>query len=155
MASMALLIKVHKKNLPGRAYLSQIDAPSYKICQELTRVMNPIDKKGESFIQDTYHFQEVLSNFGVWDKDFVAIAGCCRDFFTNIPLKKTQKVVRQELENDYTLQIWKKWESDDIMKHRRCLQATSGSFICIGLKELMYLLTIISSRIILCFGIIK
>ena len=33
MASMALLIKVHKKNFPGRAYVSQIDDPSYKICK--------------------------------------------------------------------------------------------------------------------------
>ena len=31
MASMALLIKVHKKNFPGRAYVSQIDDPSYYI----------------------------------------------------------------------------------------------------------------------------
>ena len=39
MASMALLIKVHKKNFPGRAYVSQIDDPSYYICKELTRIL--------------------------------------------------------------------------------------------------------------------
>ena len=50
---MALLIKVHKKNFPGRAYVSQIDDPSYKICQELTRILNPLDEKEESFIRDT------------------------------------------------------------------------------------------------------
>ena len=64
MASMALLIKVHKKNLPGRAYLSQIDAPSYKIYQELTRVMNPIDKKGESKILE-YGTKILLRLLGV------------------------------------------------------------------------------------------
>ena len=52
MASMALLVKVHKKNFPGRAYVSQIDDPSYKICKELTNILNPIDEKGESFIKD-------------------------------------------------------------------------------------------------------
>ena len=57
MASMALLVKVHKKNFPGRAYVSQIDDPSYKICKELTDILNPIDEKGESFIKDTYHFK--------------------------------------------------------------------------------------------------
>ena len=46
MALMVLLIKVHKKNFPGRSYVSQIDDPSYKICQELTRILNPIDEKG-------------------------------------------------------------------------------------------------------------
>ena len=39
MASMALLIKVHKKNFPGRTYVSQIDDPSYYICKELTRIL--------------------------------------------------------------------------------------------------------------------
>jgi len=45
--SMALLVKVHyKKNFPGRAYVSQIDDPSYKICKELTDILNPIDERG-------------------------------------------------------------------------------------------------------------
>ena len=61
MASMALLIKVHKKNFPGRAYVSQIDDPSYNICKVLTDIINPIDEKGRSFVHDTYHFQEMLS----------------------------------------------------------------------------------------------
>ena len=46
MASMALLIKVHKKNFPGTAYVSQIDDPSYNICKVLTDIINPIDEKG-------------------------------------------------------------------------------------------------------------
>ena len=49
MASMALLIKVHKKNFPGRAYVSQIDDPSYKICKVLTDIINPLDEKGDSY----------------------------------------------------------------------------------------------------------
>ena len=50
MALMALLIKVHKQNFPGRANVPQIDDPSYKVCEELTRILNPIDEKGDSFI---------------------------------------------------------------------------------------------------------
>jgi len=46
MASMALLVKVHKKNFPGRTYVSQIDDPSYKICKEPTDILNPIDERG-------------------------------------------------------------------------------------------------------------
>ena len=33
MALMALLIKVHKKNFPGRAFVSQIDDSPYNICK--------------------------------------------------------------------------------------------------------------------------
>ena len=36
--------------------------------------------------------------------------------FPNVPLKKTLEVVREELENDDTLQMRTKWEIDDIMK---------------------------------------
>ena len=36
--------------------------------------------------------------------------------FPNVPLKKTLEVVREELENDDTLQMRTKWETDDIMK---------------------------------------
>ena len=71
MASMALLIKVHKNNFPGRAYVSQIDNPSYKLCQELTRILNLIDEKGESLIRDTYHFKELVNNFGIQEEDLI------------------------------------------------------------------------------------
>ena len=115
MASMALLIKVHKKNFPGRAYVFQIDDPSYKICQELTRILNPIDEKGESFIRDTYHFKELVNNLGVQEEDLIGsldIVG----MFPNVPLKKTLEVVREELHNDDTLHLRTEWEIDDIMK---------------------------------------
>ena len=65
MASMALLIKVHKKNFPGRAYVSQIDDPSYKICKVLTDIINPLDERGESYIKDTYHFKEMLKEVDI------------------------------------------------------------------------------------------
>ena len=115
MASMALLIKVHKKNFPGRAYFSQIDDPSYKICQELTKILNPIDEKGESFIRDTYHFKEMINNLGVQEEDLIGsldIVG----MFPNIPIKKTLEVVREELDKDETLHLRTEWKVDDIMK---------------------------------------
>ena len=33
MVSMVLLVKIHKKKIPGWAYVSQIDDSSYKICK--------------------------------------------------------------------------------------------------------------------------
>ena len=115
MASMALLVKVHKKNFPGRAYVSQIDDPSYKICKELTDILNPIDERGESYIKDTYHFKEMLSQvsmqhgFSMGSLDIVGM-------FPNIPVKKALEVVREELENDETLSGRTKWKVDDIIK---------------------------------------
>ena len=115
LASMALLIKVHKKNFPGRAYVSQIDDPSYYICRELTKILNPLDEKGDSYLQDTYHFKESITGLGVDIKDTIGsldIVG----MFPNVPVQKTLEVVRWELENDQTLAGRTKWKVDDIMK---------------------------------------
>ena len=80
-------------------------------------------------------------------------------------------MVKEELEIDDTLQMRTKWEIDDITKllelsietffldsrwedlftkyWKIYLQATSRYFICISLTELIYSMTIISSRTIL------
>ena len=88
MASMALLIKVHKKNFPGRAYVSQIDDPSYKICKELTDILNPLDEGGLSYIRDTYYFKETINNIDLREGDrkgTLDIVG----MFPNVPVKQT------------------------------------------------------------------
>lgn len=115
MASMALLIKVHKKNFPGRAYVSQIDDPSYKICKVLTDIINPLDEKGESFIKDTYHFKEMLAGVEIEEGDIIGsldIVG----MFPNIPVKKTLEVVNEGLLNDETLGLRTDWKPEDISK---------------------------------------
>ena len=115
MASMALLIKVHKKNFPGMAYVSQIDDPSYKICAELTRILNPIDAKGESFIKDTYHFKEMLADVDMMEEYTIGSLDII-GMFPNVPVKKTLEVVREELQKDETLSSRTDWEIDDITK---------------------------------------
>ena len=115
MASMALLIKVHKKNFPGRAYVSQIDDPSYKICKVLTDIINPLDEKGESFIKDTYHFKEMLAGVEIEEGDIIGsldIVG----MFPNITVKKTLEVVNEGLLNDETLGLRTDWKPEDISK---------------------------------------
>ena len=99
MAAMALLIKVHKKNFPGRAYVSQIDDPSYSICKVLTDIINPIDEKGKSFIRDTYHLKEMLQEVEVREDDIIGSLDVV-GMFPNIPVKKTLSIVKEELHND-------------------------------------------------------
>ena len=53
LGHMYLLIKVHKKNFPGRAIVSQIDDPTYKICKILTDILNPLAEKRDSYIQNS------------------------------------------------------------------------------------------------------
>ena len=94
MASMALLIKVHKKNFPGRAYVSQIDDPSYNICKVLTDIINPIDESGRSFVRDTYHFKEMLSEVEVREDDIIGSLDVV-GMFPNIPVKKLWMLLRR------------------------------------------------------------
>ena len=115
MASMALLIKVHKKNFPGRAYVSQIDDPSYFACKELTNILNPLDEIGESFLRDTYHFKDLIQGLEVRDSDWMGLLDIV-GMFPNIPVAKTLEVVKEELENDETLSGRTKWKVEDIMK---------------------------------------
>ena len=115
MASMALLIKVHKKNFPGRAHISQIDDPSYKICKEWTDSINPIDEKGKSFIRDTYHFKEMLGEVEVRDDDITGSLDLV-GMFPNIPVRKTLEVVKEELQEDETLRNRTDWKPEDISK---------------------------------------
>ena len=65
MANMYLLIKVHKDNFPGRAVVSQIDGPTYLICKELTRILNPLDEAGDSFIKDSFHLKDMLRDIEI------------------------------------------------------------------------------------------
>jgi len=173
---MALLIKVHKKNFPGRAYVSQIDDPSYKICAELTKILNPIDEKGESFIKDTYHFKEMLESVKVLDEYTIGALDIV-GMFPNVPVKKTLEVVREELQKDDTLKSRTDWEIDDIMKLlefsiETYFKTIDGKiyfqrdglpivnqfqnlwqvFICIGLKKHMCSMKMENSETTLCFG---
>ena len=43
---MYLLIKVHKKNFPGRAVVSQVNDPTHKVCKILTDILNPLATTG-------------------------------------------------------------------------------------------------------------
>ena len=50
----------HKDNFPGRAVVSQIGDLTYLICKELTRILNPLDETGDSFIRDSFHLKDML-----------------------------------------------------------------------------------------------
>jgi len=53
LANMYLLIKVHKKNFPGRAVVNQTDDPTYKICKILTNILNPLAIQSKSYVENS------------------------------------------------------------------------------------------------------
>ena len=77
LGHMYLLIKIHKKNFPGRAVVSQIDDPTYKVCEILTGILNPLAQKGESFIENSFELKKHLSLLKIDERDIQASLARC------------------------------------------------------------------------------
>jgi hypothetical protein len=109
------LIKVHKKNFPGRAVVSQLDDPTYNICKELTRILKPLSESGRSFLKNTAQLKGMLRDIVLDDECLLASLDVVA-LYPSIPVKKALEIVKEKLENDETLEGRTKWKVDDIMK---------------------------------------
>ena len=69
LGHMYLLIKVHKKNFLGRAVVSEIDDPTYKICKISTDILNPLAINGQSSQQNYYNLKKTLAMIQVDSDD--------------------------------------------------------------------------------------
>jgi len=63
---------VHKKNFPGRAVVSQINDPTYKVCKILTDILNPLTENGQSFIQNSFDLKKTLNILNIDKNDIQA-----------------------------------------------------------------------------------
>ena len=115
MANIYLLIKVHKKNFPGRPVVSQIDDPTYNVCKELTRILNPLDESGQSFIKDSFALKDMLKEVEIQDNCRLFSLDI-RSLYPKVPLWKALQCTREALEMDQTLSGRTDWAVDDIMK---------------------------------------
>ena len=115
LGHMYLLIKVHKKNFPGRAVVSQIDDPTYKICKILTDILNPLAEKGDSYIQNSYDLKKTLAGIKIDEKDIQASFDVVA-LYPSIPVEKALHCVKEKLRHDESLADRTEWKVDDIMK---------------------------------------
>ena len=114
MANIYLLIKVHKKNFPGRPVVSQVDDPTYNMCEELTRILNPLDESGRSFFKDSFALNDMLKNITITD-DCRLFSLDIKSLYPKVPLWKALQCTRQALQADETLSKRTDWSVDDIM----------------------------------------
>ena len=115
LGHMYLLIKVHKKNFPGRAVVSQIDDPTYKICKILTDILNPLAEKGDSYIQNSYDLKKTLAGLKIDENDIQASFDVVA-LYPSIPVEKALCCVREKLMQDESLADRTEWKVEDIMK---------------------------------------
>jgi hypothetical protein len=112
---MYLLIKVHKCNHPGRGIVSQIDDPTYKICQKLTDILNPLDKMGQSYIRDSFNLKAQLNGIKITKKSSLASLDVVA-LYPSIPIDKTLQIVEKRLQENGTLSKRTDKTVDQIMR---------------------------------------
>ena len=115
LGHMYLLIKVHKKNFPGRAVVSQINDPTYKVCKILTDILNPLARSGQSYVENSYDLKAFLKNLPIDPNDIQASFDVVA-LYPNIPIPKALECVRRRLLKDSTLSERTDWNPDDIIK---------------------------------------
>ena len=94
LGHMYLLIKVHKKNFPGRAVVSQVNDPTYKVCQILTDILNPLATSGQSYIENSYDLKKFLGQLNINPADIQASFDVVA-LYPSIPLPKALECVRR------------------------------------------------------------
>ena len=115
LGHMYLLIKVHKKNFPGRAVVSQINDPTYKVCKILTDILNPLARSGQSYVENSYDLKAFLKNLPIDPNDIQASFDVVA-LYPNIPIPTALQCVRGRLLKDSTLSERTDWNPDDIIK---------------------------------------
>ena len=122
MAKMYLLIKVHKKNFPGRPVVNQIGDPTYNMCKVLTDILNPLDEGCESFISNSFELKDVLRGIEINEKSRMKSLDV-NALYPSVPVEKSLKIIRERLDNDITLKDRTKWSPKEIVDLLRiCLE---------------------------------
>ena len=96
LANMYLLIKVHKKNFPGRAVVNQTDDPTYKICKMLTNILNPLATQSRSYVENSFELRKTLKSVTIHPDDIQASFDV-RSLYPSIPIKKALEITRERL----------------------------------------------------------
>ena len=115
LGHMYLLIKVHKKNSPGRAVVSQVNNPTYKVCKILTDICIPLAKSRQPFVENTYALRTFLDKLNI-DKNDMQASFDVVALYPSLLIPKAPSCVRKKLLNDTTSADCTDWKPDDIMK---------------------------------------
>ena len=104
MATWSLRIKNHKlkDNFQGRLVLNQIGDATYKLCKILTQILNPLDEKADSFLQNSKQVKYELENLQS-DENCTIGSLDINEMYPMIPVPKTLEITLDQLIQDDTL----------------------------------------------------
>jgi hypothetical protein len=92
------LPKVHKPNAPIRPIISSIGAYNYKLAKYLDSILQPLLKKNEYLLKDTFDFVNKVSGL-CHDKEFLDFLASfdVESLFTNVPLNETIEIILNDI----------------------------------------------------------
>ena len=99
-AKFYLLPKIHKKNNPGRPITNAIGCATSKIAEFVNFQLQPMVEKLKSYIKDTTHFLNKLSEIDHLPEDAILVTMDVSSLYTNIPHNEGLNATAQVLEED-------------------------------------------------------
>ncbi|XP_045492134.1 uncharacterized protein LOC123691667 [Colias croceus] len=116
------LPKIHKTNTPLRPIVSQIDTPTQKLSQHMSRVLAPLRGNTSAYVKDSYHFVEILKDLNIANNETM-VSFDVQSLFTNLPVTDCINIVKKRL-GEHNMPL----EYAEILEH--CL--TSGYLLWNG-----------------------
>ena len=87
------LPKVHKAGIPLRPIVSTIGSPTYQLAKELCRILSPIVGKTNSYIRNSSHFVERISEIELQEVDRL-VSFDVKSLFTMVPIDDSLRIIR-------------------------------------------------------------
>jgi hypothetical protein len=118
------LPKIHKPGMPLRPIVSCIDSPCHKLARYLTDILSPLVGKSPSYVKDSKHLVEMLSQVTVQPDDIMASFDV-ESLFTNVPIEETLEILKDKLEKDTDLSTRTPLSKEAILELTRiCITTT-------------------------------
>jgi hypothetical protein len=96
------LPKIHKPDIPLRPIVSSFGSPCYALASLLHKILSTLAGRLECFIKNSGHFLQLLKSVNLQSSDTL-VSFDIVSIFTNVPVDKTLKDIRNKLHNGDTL----------------------------------------------------
>ena len=121
------LPKVHKDRVSLRPVVSTIGSFAYPLAKKLARILSPLVGKTESFVKNSAHFVEKISDLELRYSDLMVSFGV-KSLFTQTPVDEAMEVVVRRSRSDDDLEDRTTLSRQTVCQLTElCLTSTSSS----------------------------
>ena len=121
-------VKIHKPDKPLRPIVSAIGSATYSLSRFVSRILTPYTRTARSFIMNTDHFRELLSEIHVSEEEML-VSFDVKSLFTSVPVNDAIAVIRDIINTDKNFETHAGISSDTLLEMVRiCLGTTSFQF---------------------------